>query len=387
VLIHWAGGRFFLGFGGGIAGAGGAYVVEIAHPVYRGVIGGLVNCFYYVGAVLAAVVLRGCVRYNSNESWIIPTYFQLALPSLLLIGCFFIPESPRWQFSHGQRDKCIQTLTKYHGNGNPDSVYVKLQMQEFDDWIELDGADKRWWDYRALFDSRASCYRVLLCAAAVPAFSQWTGQAGVSYFLPAMLTTMGITDPDVVLDLNLGIVLASGIAACVGASVMDRFGRRKMLISCCAALTLMWVGMIACTSSFYAHGNQAAAKASVTFVFLIGVVFSFSYTPLQLLYPAETLSFEQRAKGLAFASMMTNAFALVNLFATPIALQKIAWKTYGIWIAVCGLQGVYYYFFMVETKGHTLEEMNQIFMSKNPRTAAKLHKEVIEEVVAKVKHI
>jgi hypothetical protein len=53
------------------------------------------NCFYYVGAVLAAVVLRGCVRYNSNESWIIPTYFQLALPSLLLIGFFFIPESSR----------------------------------------------------------------------------------------------------------------------------------------------------------------------------------------------------------------------------------------------------------------------------------------------------
>jgi MFS family permease len=125
-----------------------------------------------------------------------------------------------------------------------------------------------------------------------------------------MLTTMGITSTDVVLDINLGIAIASGISAAVGASFIDRFGRRKMLISCCTVLTLTWVGMIAYTSSFYSHGNTAAAKASVAFIFLIGIVFSFAYTPLQQLYPAETLSFEQRAKGLAFAAMCTNATAL-----------------------------------------------------------------------------
>ncbi len=80
-LPQYLAGRFFLGFGGAIAGVGPAYVVEIAHPVYRGVIAGLFNCCYYVGAVLAAVVLRGCVRYDSNISWTVPTWFQLALPS------------------------------------------------------------------------------------------------------------------------------------------------------------------------------------------------------------------------------------------------------------------------------------------------------------------
>jgi MFS family permease len=232
-LPQYLAGRFFLGFGGRIAGAGPAYVVGIAHPVYRRVIAGLFNCCYYVGAVLAAVVLRGCVQYDSDKSWMIPTWFQMALPTILLIGCFFIAESPRWQYSHGQIDKFKATLVKYHGNGNPDSVYIQLEMQEFGAWIELDGSDKRWWDYRTLFNSKASLYRVLLCACAVPALSQRTGQAGVSYFLPAMLSTMGITSPDVVLDLNLGIALASGISAVIGASFMDRFGRRKMLITCC----------------------------------------------------------------------------------------------------------------------------------------------------------
>jgi MFS family permease len=106
-----------------------------------------------------------------------------------------------------------------------------------------------------------------------------------------MLTTMGVTSTDVVLDMNLGIAIASGNSAAVGASFMDRFGRRKMPISCCAVLALTWEGMIACASSFYAHGNTSAAKASVAFGFLIGGMCSIACAPLQQLYPAETLSF------------------------------------------------------------------------------------------------
>jgi MFS family permease len=139
----------------------------------------------------------------------------------------------------------------------------------------------------------------LLCAVPVPMFSQWSGQGGVSYFLPAMLSTMNITAPTTILDINLGIALASSIAACTGASFMDRFGRRKMLISCCLVLTVMWAGMLACTGTLYKTNSLPAAWASVAFVFLIGISFSFAYTPLQQLYRVECLRFEQRAKGIS----------------------------------------------------------------------------------------
>lgn len=380
-LPQYLAGRFFLGFGSTVASVCPAYIVEISHPAYRGVMTGLFNCCYYVGSVLAAAILRGCLGYQSNKSWLIPTWFQMALPCILLVALFFFPESPRWQFSHGQAAKCRATLVKFHGNDNEESLYVKLQMREFEEELELDGADKRWWDYRCLFDSRPSLYRVLLCAVPVPVFSQWTGQGGVSYFLPAMLSTMGITASTTVLDINLGISLASGIVACTGASYMDRFGRRKMLIFCCLMLTFMWAGMLACTGTFYKSGSLSAARASVAFVFLIGISFSFAYTPLQQLYPVECLKFEQRAKGVAFASMATNAAALLNLFATPVALERIAWKTYYAWVAACAAQGLYYYFFMVETKGHTLEEMNYIFSQKNPRNASLVYKDTVESEV------
>jgi MFS family permease len=172
-------------------------------------------------------------------------------------------------------------------------------MHEFAEELELDGADKRWWDYRSLFNSRAALYRAILCAVAVSAFSQLTGQSGVSYFLPAMLNTSGISNTATILDINLGITLASSAAACFGASQMDRFGRRKMLISCCMALTLLWGGMVGGTGGYAIYKSHPAADASITFIFLIGIVFSAAYTPLQALYPVEVLAFDQRAKGMA----------------------------------------------------------------------------------------
>jgi MFS family permease len=264
---------------------------------------------------------------------------------------------------------------------------VQLQLREFDEQLELDGADKRWWDYRVLFNSRAAIYRAILCAVAVSAFSQWTGQSGVSYFLPGMLATAGIRDSTTVLNINLGISIASGGAACFGASLMDRFGRRKMLISCCASLVVLWIGMIVGTSVYHKNDDTSAAEASIAFVFLIGIVFSFAYTPLQALYPVECLSYEQRAKGMALQNMAGNAAGLVNQFAFPIALDEIGWKTYFIYMATCSFETVYYWFIMVETKGKTLEELTDVFNAPNPRNASLVKKEVVKEAVAQVQEV
>ncbi|BCS29675.1 uncharacterized protein APUU_71245S [Aspergillus puulaauensis] len=387
-LPQYLAGRFFLGFGCCIANAAcPSYVVEMAHPVYRGVITGLYNCCYYLGSILAAVTLRGSAGYAGNKSWLIPTWMQLVFPVIVLPAAVFFPESPRWLFVHGKIERCQAVLTKYHGNDNPDSLYVQLELREFKEELELNGADRRWWDYRVLFNSRAAVYRVLLCAVAVPAFSQWSGQGSVTYFLPAMLASTGIDDYTTVLDINIGIALTSGAAACCGASLLDRYGRRKMLITCCAVMGLLWAGLLGGTGAYYTLQNSDAAKASIVFVFLIGIVFSAAYTPLQALYPAECLSYEQRAKGMAFQNMASSAAALVNQFAFPIAMEDIAWKTYSVYLATCWAEAIYYYFIMVETKNKTLEELTDIFKSPNPRLASLVPNPQVNEAVAQVQGV
>jgi hypothetical protein len=80
----------------------------------------------------------------------------------------------KWNYCNGKPDAAKAFLTKYHGNGNPESEWVKLQMAEYEAHLELEGADKRWWDYRALFRDRASVYR-LLSNCFVSLFGQWAG--------------------------------------------------------------------------------------------------------------------------------------------------------------------------------------------------------------------
>ena len=69
-------------------------------------------------------------------------------------------QSPRWLLANGRRDEALAFLIKYHGNGNPNSALVKLEMQEMDEALaESTGSDKRWWDYRGRSTSRSRTFR------------------------------------------------------------------------------------------------------------------------------------------------------------------------------------------------------------------------------------
>ncbi|KAH6881024.1 general substrate transporter, partial [Thelonectria olida] len=88
-------GRFFLGFGVGIAAAAGpVYVVEISHPAHRGVVTGLYNVMWPLGALVASGAARGGLAYEGhNKSWLIPVGLQLMFPGIVMLCSFLLPES------------------------------------------------------------------------------------------------------------------------------------------------------------------------------------------------------------------------------------------------------------------------------------------------------
>jgi hypothetical protein len=57
------------------------------------------------------------------------------------------------------------------------------------------------------------------------------------------------------------------------------------------------------------------------------VCYSFGFTPLQGLYPAEVLAYENRAKGIALQTWVGTAFGLINTFGMPVALPALKWKS------------------------------------------------------------
>ncbi|KAF9738904.1 hypothetical protein PMIN06_010373 [Paraphaeosphaeria minitans] len=361
------GGRFVLGFGVTIISAAGPiYVVETAHPAMRSVITAYCNTFWFVGSILASGAVRGALNLSGNTSWALPLWLQLVFPALIIIFVWFAPESPRWLYVHGKTTQAKDALAKWHGYGNPDSAWVKLQLAEYEEFLELDGADKRWWDYSALFKTRASRYR-LACNVCFSIFAQWAGNGVLTYFLPAVLEKAGYTKSVQQADINLGYACFQFFFALVGAAFVERLGRRPMMLGSMAACTIVWVGMTVASAQFNSdQSNTDAARATVAMIFIFGMVYSIGITPLQALYPVEVLSFEMRAKGMAFSSLAVNAGNLLNQFAWPISLANIGWKTYIVFTVWDGIMLCIWYFLLPETKKRTLEELDLIFEAKNP---------------------
>lgn len=210
---------------------------------------------------------------------------------------------------------------------------MKLELAEYSEHLNVEGSDKRFWDYRSLFATRASRYR-LACNCCFAIFAQWAGNGVLSYFLPAVLTTAGYPEALTQTNINLGYACFQFVFALIGAGLVERVGRRPLMLFSMSACTLVWIGMTVATAIFNESDstNHSAAQASVAFIFIFGAVYSIGLTPLQALYPVEVLSFEMRAKGMAFSNLAVSIGGLLNQFAWPVSLAKIGWKTYIIYI-------------------------------------------------------
>ena len=61
-------------------------------------------------------------------------------PGLIVVFVWLIPESPRWLFVNNKREKASSVLTKWHGYGDPESAWVKLQIGEYEEFLNTNGA-------------------------------------------------------------------------------------------------------------------------------------------------------------------------------------------------------------------------------------------------------
>ncbi|KAJ7697390.1 hypothetical protein B0H17DRAFT_1197450 [Mycena rosella] len=77
--------------------------------------------------------------------------------------------------------------------------------------------------------------------------------------------------------------------------------------------------------------NVAGANAYISFIFLFGLVYAITYTPLQALYCAEVMSQDMRAKGMAVHILISNIAGFINMFANSVGLANLNWRYYFVY--------------------------------------------------------
>lgn len=160
------GGRFLTGLGCTTASTSAkSYLAEITSPSNRGRWMGLLNSFYYVGQIIASGISIPFGRTASDYAWRAPIYLQAVFALINVAFVMFLPESPRWLYTRGRKERAVAILAKLHSRDNDVmSPLVQLEIQEIEENISLKGADKTFWDFRALFRTAAARYRFMLCA-------------------------------------------------------------------------------------------------------------------------------------------------------------------------------------------------------------------------------
>ncbi|KAI1767055.1 general substrate transporter [Hypoxylon sp. FL1150] len=384
-LPMFIGGRFLLSFFATCAQAAAPlYLVEISPAAYRGTIAGAYNTFYYVGSILATSSVYACHLHLADQGdldWRVPLWLQLVCPGMVCLFIKFFPESPRYLIANDRHEEAREIITKYHANGDPNHPLVTLQMKEM--LATVQGVPKATWkdllDLKVLVETRSSRYRLMLNVA-FSWFGQFSGNNIISYYLPLMLSGIGITDTNTILILNIVYSVIGWAFSVAGARLHDVVGRRKMLMGSTFGMTICLTLVAAGAAGKVEYGNSAAAIMSIVFIFVFGAVFAIGYTPMQPIYPAEVVSNKMRAKAMGTFGLTAGAAGFLNTFVGPIALSSIGYWFYVFFVFWDTFELGFMYFFFVETKGLTLEELDAIFEARNPRKASVAAKNVQKRI-------
>lgn len=356
--------RIVLGLGLAVSSTAGAvYLSETFPSRWRAWGVGVLNTFYYVGALIAAGITLGTGQWNSTWAWRAPSLLQGIFSVACIIVIPFIPESPRWLVHQGHHDLAREVVAQTNSNGNQSDPVAIAVYKEILDTLNWEKKEGRTMSPKELVKTPAARKRMLIGISPGP-FSCIAGNIIASYYLGSELDTAGITDT--VAQLKANVVLNVWCLACAlaGTQLAAKWGRKPTAI-------LSQVLLIACLfiigglSKMYAddpnNASNAVVYGDVAVMFLFQGFYSIAWTPLLYLYPPEVMNYSIRANGMALSAFLLNAFALVFVYIMPIGLTNIGWKMYminGSWdIIILGLIVVYW----VETKGKTLEEIDAIF--------------------------
>ncbi|KAG5292518.1 lactose permease [Histoplasma ohiense] len=369
------GGRFLLSFFAIVAcTAAPLYVIEIAPPQYRATVAGMYNTFYYVGSITATSAVYASHKYLGNQAnadWRTPLWVQMLCPGIVCLGIWFCPESPRWLIGNERDDEARAILVKYHANGDSNHPLVKLEMAEMVESLRREGmlTWRNFFDLRVLFKSRSRRYRMMLNVS-FSWFGQFSGNNIASYYLPYLLENVGVADTNTKLLLNIVYAITGWIPAMAGARCHDIIGRRKMLLGCTAGMAVCLAIAAGTAAGYINTGSRSSSSASIAFIYLFGSVFAFAFTSMQPVYPGEVMSNDMRGKGMGVSQLTSGLAGFVNTFAAPVALKNIRYWFYVFFVFWDVFEFAFIYFFYVETKGRTLEELDEVFEAPNPRKAS-----------------
>jgi len=334
--------RFIGGLGmGGSSVIAPVFIAEVAPSAWRGRLVGAFQINIIVGILLAyfSNYLIGLFSLGTLE-W----RWQLgiaAIPAaIFLITLFGNPPSARWLAVQGRRQEALEALRKL---GSPDpQAELALILAALAEPRQAGGDRLFQWRHR----------RPIALAILLAMFNQLIGINAVLYYLNDIFAMAGFSRT----SQNLQAVAVGGVmlvATLLALSLIDRFGRRTLLLVGSVGLAVCLAGIAAI---FYVRAYE-----QVLLLFVIGYVgfFAFSQGSVIFVYLSEIFPGRVRAQGQSLGCSTHWIMNALISAAFPVLAARSASGPFVVFFVMVVLQFFAVLLFFPETSGITLEEMQE----------------------------
>jgi SP family galactose:H+ symporter-like MFS transporter len=337
-------GRVIVGAAIGIASAlTPLYLSELAPKDRRGGVVTLNQTFLTIGILVSYLVGYAFAHPGPGWRWM----FGLgAVPGALLgIGMFVLPESPRWLVGNGRTDDARAALRFVRGRQDVEQELRELHAASG----KQDHGTAPW---TVFADRRARM--PLMIGVALAVLQQVTGINTVIYFAPTIIKAHIIHSASLAILMTAGIGAVNVVFTLVAVWLLDRVGRRGMLLTGIAGMGLFLCGLAA---TYLGAGGNPGFVAIIMIAAYVAA-FAIGLGPVFWLLNAEIFPLAVRGRGMAMATV---ANWLANLAVTMTFLDIIkaigAAGIFFIYAGVCILAFLFSARYVPETKGRSLEEI------------------------------
>ena len=338
--------RFAAGIGVGMASMlSPMYIAEISPAKIRGR-NVAINQLTIVTGILVTNLINYSLADNGPEAW--RWMFGLgAVPSVFFfIGVIWLPESPRWLVKAGKQEKAKLVLNKIGSASFVASTFSDIEKS-------LVGVKKQ--SYRDVFQK--SVRPAVFVGITLAVFQQLCGINVVFNYTSTIFESVG-ADLDQQLFETVAIGIVNLIFTLVAMWQVDKLGRRPLMLVGSLGLSILYVLL-----AYLLQNQYAAGLVSIAVLAAISI-YACSIAPVTWVLISEIFPNKIRgvASSVAIVSLWGAYFVLVFTF--PILAEKLG--TYGpfyLYAIICFLGFLFIKSKVKETKGQTLEELEDNFIS------------------------
>ncbi|EES17097.1 polyol transporter 5 [Sorghum bicolor] len=356
-------GRFVAGVGVGYALViAPVYAAEIAPPSSRGLLTSLPEIFINTGVMLSYVSNLAFSGLPVHLSWrvmfaagVVPTVFLAA-------GVLTMPESPRWLAMKGRVAEAKAVLDRTSDT----PAEAEQRLLEIQDVVTNSssgvGGGGAWKEVA----TKAGVRRVLAMVLTLQFFQQASGIDSVVLYGPRVLAMAGVTSNTLLLSLNVLFGVAKAGSILVAMALADRVGRRPLLLVSTGGMTAALLVLGSLFAAFAgAKDDAAVAAVSVAAVVAFVVAFSVGLGPLAWVYSSEILPLRLRGQGAGLGTAMNRIMSGVVTMTFISLYQGITMAgAFYLYAAIAAASFVFVYACLPETRGRSLEDMEELFHTK-----------------------